>query len=189
MAGPVAVGVVAVPAGYNIKRAFPGVADSKQLTERAREALYIKLCERRAAGELAFCVHFSSALYIDKFGITKAVRRGVHSGVRALAPDPKGVQVLLDGLLCAPPEYAQQTIVRGDATEPIISLASIAAKVERDRMMQQLHRKYPHYGFAAHKGYGTKAHYAAIAQHGLCAIHRKSWCVSAQGVSQRSLTL
>jgi ribonuclease HII len=119
---------------------------------------------------------FASAHTIDTEGITQAVKNAVHTGIRQLAPEAEGVRVLLDGLLHAPTEYAQETIVRGDATEPVISLASIAAKVSRDRLMKNLGEKFPGYGFEKHKGYGTKAHYNAIALHGLCEEHRKTFC-------------
>ena len=83
---------------------------------------------------------------------------------------------MLDGLLHAPEEYVQKTIIRGDVTEPIISLASIAAKVERDRLMKKLAKKYPQYGFEVHKGDGTKKHRQAIVRFGLCDIHRQTFC-------------
>ncbi len=75
-----------------------------------------------------------------------------------LAPEPERARVLLDGLLHAPEEYDQETIIRGDESEPIIALASVAAKVKRDRLMKRLALKYPEYGFDIHKGYGTKKH-------------------------------
>jgi ribonuclease HII len=176
LAGPVAVGLVKVRAAFNIKKHCPGVADSKQLTEAQRDELYerIRLFER--IGELSFVVQFASHAYIDSFGITNAVKRYTYSGVRRLSPEPDGVEILLDGLLHAPKEYRQETIIRGDETEPIISLASIAAKVERDRLMTRMAKKYPQYGFETHKGYPTKAHYAAIGKFGLCEIHRRSYC-------------
>ena len=95
-----------------------------------------------------------------------------------LAPEPAGVRILLDGSLYAPEEYTQETIIRGDVSEPIISLASIAAKVRRDRLMRGFAKKYPEYLFDIHKGYGTRKHYEAIEKHGLCDIHRKSWNIS-----------
>ncbi len=176
MAGPVAVGIVKVRHGFNIKKHFPGVNDSKQLTEDQREELYELMTIFARIGHISFCVRFASHLYIDKFGITRAVRRSINSGVRALAPEPKGIQILLDGLLHAPIEYKQETIIRGDASEPVISLASIAAKVERDRRMHKLAKKYPGYGFEQHKGYGTKGHYSAIDKFGLSEVHRKTYC-------------
>jgi ribonuclease HII len=95
--------------------------------------------------------------------------------VTALAPDASLVHVQLDGSLKAPLEYSQETIIGGDALVPLISLASIAAKVERDRLMCKLSEEYPQYGFEIHKGYGTKMHYEALGEYGLCAIHRRSF--------------
>jgi ribonuclease HII len=175
-AGPVSVGAVAVSAGFDVREEFAGVADSKQLSEEARERIYGELLRRRALGDVRFTVRFSSPAYIDEFGITRAVRRGVWGGVRFLSwGREKDAEVFLDGLLQAPRGFAQHTIVRGDDTVPIISLASIAAKVERDRLMKRLAKKYPGYGFEKHKGYGTAAHRAAIDELGLCEIHRRTY--------------
>jgi ribonuclease HII len=176
LAGPVAVGVIKVPVGFNIKKHFPGVADSKKLSEKKREEIYALLLAREKAGDVSFCVRFASNTCIDEHGITRAVRHSIYKGVRTLAPSSKGVCILLDGLLHAPLEYKQKTIVRGDVTEPIISLASIAAKVERDRLMKKLAKKYPMYAFEVHKGYGTAKHRKAIKRFGLSKIHRRSFC-------------
>ena len=181
LAGPVAVGVVIAPAFFDIKENFPGVADSKTLSPDKREELFTKLEAFANAGALRWVVTFASARTIDTKGLTYAVRSCVYKGVRTLAPReasgqaPSGYHVLLDGLLRAPPEYAQQTIIGGDFSEPIISLASIAAKVKRDRLMRRLAKKYPAYGFEMHKGYGTAKHHEAIVQFGPCAIHRRTW--------------
>ena len=175
LAGPVVVGVVKVARDFDIRKAFPGVGDSKQLSESARETIYREMQARQKAGDISFCVRFSSAQTIDTIGITRAVKRGVWSGVYALALEPFAVQVLLDGLLQAPAEYAQETIIKGDALEPVISLASIVAKVRRDRLMKRLAEKYPNYLFEVHKGYGTKKHYEAIEKWGPSAIHRRSF--------------
>lgn len=175
LAGPVAVGIVAVPENFNVAREFPGIADSKQLSEAAREKLYAQLRERREAGDLDFCVRFASADVIDGRGLTKAVAGAVARGVRFLAPKPRDARIYLDGLLHAPPEYAQQTIIGGDELLPVIALASIAAKVTRDRRMRAFARLFPNYGFEEHKGYGTKSHYAALKRHGPCEIHRRSF--------------
>ncbi|MCX6819715.1 MAG: ribonuclease HII [Candidatus Adlerbacteria bacterium] len=176
LAGPVAIGVVSAPENFDIKKAFPGVGDSKKVTEKKREEIYARACIYRKEGKIDFCVEFSSAQIIDTVGITKAVRGCVYKGVKKLSPDTKNVHVLLDGLLHAPPEYAQQTIIRGDASEPVISLASIVAKVSRDRLMCRRAGEFPEYSFEVHKGYGTKAHRDAIQKFGLSEMHRKTFC-------------
>lgn len=173
LAGPVAIGLVAVPERFVVAREFPGVADSKQLTPRARDVLFRELRRRADDGDLLFCVRYSGAPVIDRRGLTRAVASATARGVRFLAPEPDGVSVLLDGLLYAPPEYRQQTIIGGDESVPLISLASIAAKVLRDRLMTRFSRQFPEYGFDIHKGYGTKAHYAALKKHGPSDIHRR----------------
>lgn len=175
LAGPVAVGVVAVSEGFDLLAAFPGLNDSKKLSEKKREALYALLAEEVKQGSLRAKVCFASEKTIDRRGISQAVRLALSRGIRALAPEPHGVRVILDGALKAPPDYAQETIIGGDATEPAIMLASVAAKVARDRLMTRLARDYPLYGFDVHKGYPTKAHIAAIGRHGPCAIHRRSF--------------
>lgn len=175
LAGPVSVGAVIVPEGFDIAKEFPGVADSKKLSEKKREALYALLEARAAMGDVRFTVEFESAAVIDADGIATAVRRALSRAVESLAPDPTLVRVQLDGSLHAPAQYAQETIIGGDALVPLISLASIAAKVERDRLMCRLAEEYPQYGFEIHKGYGTRAHYDALGEYGLSAIHRRTF--------------
>jgi ribonuclease HII len=175
LAGPVAVGVVAVPEGFDVEKEFPGVADSKKLSEKKREKIFQMLVARVAQGDARFTVEMESAEAIDREGIITAVRRALGRGVNALAPDAALVHILLDGSLKAPPEYSQEVIIHGDATVPLISLASIAAKVTRDRLMLDFAREYPEYGFEAHKGYGTNLHYEALKKYGPCAIHRSTF--------------
>ena len=190
LAGPVAVGVVLAPKGFNIKKAFPGVADSKKLSEKKREEIFALLQPNYggpSSGLVRYVVMFASAKEIDKKGIVVAIRHAVARGLKQLLEKttevrppyikagPLCLEVLLDGSLHAPAEYAQKTIIKGDVTEPIISLASIAAKVTRDRLMQRLAKKYPGYGFEQHKGYGTKGHYEALMRHGLSPEHRKTF--------------
>lgn len=175
LAGPVSVGVVAVPEGFDVLKEFPGVADSKKLSEKNREKIFQMLEARAALGDARFAVEFESAETIDREGIVVAVRRALSRGVNSLAPDAALVTIQLDGALKAPPEYAQETIINGDELVPIISLASIAAKVLRDRLMVEVAGTYPLYGFEKHKGYGTKLHYEMLATYGPCAIHRRSY--------------
>jgi len=175
LAGPVAVGVVMIPEGFEVAREFVGVADSKKLSEKKREAIFQMLEGRVLKGDCRFTVELESNETIDNEGISVAVRRALWRGVSALAPDSALVRVQLDGSLKAPPEYAQETIINGDELVPLISLASIAAKVVRDRLMVELARQYPEYSFETHKGYGTKKHYEALQKYGLCDIHRRTF--------------
>ncbi|MEK7135938.1 MAG: ribonuclease HII [Patescibacteria group bacterium] len=180
LAGPVAVGVAAVAEGFDVMREFPGVADSKKLSEKKREKIFEMLETRVSAGDARFAVEFESAETIDEEGIVAAVRR-----VNALAdeighPMSQGhrmsnFHIQLDGALRAPLEYAQETIINGDELVPLISLASIAAKVIRDRRMVEFSKQYPLYGFEKHKGYGTAMHYEMLKKHGFCDIHRRSF--------------
>lgn len=179
LAGPVAVGVVLAAPYLNLREMFPGVADSKVLTEAKREEIFALLERYAAFGVVRFCVEFASAKTIDERGITHAVRSCVYKGVRSLALEAAHHKVLLDGLLRAPAEFAQETIIGGDASEPIISLASIAAKVRRDRLMVELARRHPGYGFESHKGYATPQHYTAIEELGLCPLHRRTYGLEA----------
>lgn len=176
LAGPVSVGIVAVSLGFDVAAEFPGVADSKAISEKKRESIFSRLEHYAARGDILYIVQLKSALEIDTRGIAVVVREAVAEGVGQLAPDCNAAQVLLDGSLEAPRQYAQKIIIKGDATVPIISLASIAAKVTRDRLMIELDPRYPEYGFAVHKGYGTRLHGEAIARHGLSDIHRTSYC-------------
>lgn len=175
LAGPVAVGVVMVQEGYDILATFPGLNDSKKLSEKKREALFKLLQEEIQKGNVQATVTLISAARIDAEGIAAAVRHGVDTGVRKLLPNPKDGKVWLDGSLSAPAEYEQETVIGGDGRIPAIMLASIAAKVTRDLTLLKLDAKYPQYGFATHKGYGTKAHYVALRAHGLCKEHRTSF--------------
>jgi len=175
LAGPVAVGAVAVPQHFDFAL-LGGVRDSKQMSELGREIWFAKLQVLEREHGMRFVVQFSSAHYIDAHGIVPAVRAALARALRSLEAPAEETHILLDGSLEAPARFIfQQTIIRGDETEPLISLASIAAKVRRDRLMRRLALRYPEYGFEIHKGYGTKAHYSALKKHGPTDIHRHSF--------------
>ncbi len=179
LAGPVAVGVVIAPVGFDIAYEFPGVADSKALSEKKREHLFAMLRERTDEiphSTIQFSVSFSSATFIDSHGIVPAVQRALDEALSLVAPSPDDVSIFLDGSLHAPERYIQQeTIIRGDVTVPIISLASIVAKVSRDSYMVRMAKRFPMYGFEKHKGYGTKMHREALVAHGPSSIHRRTF--------------
>ncbi len=176
LAGPVAVGVVVAPYRFDLGL-LEGVRDSKKMSELGREIWYEKLRILEAEYGLRHIVQFSSAHFIDTHGIVPAIRAAVTRALRLLEVDPASSHVLLDGALRAPARFvSQETIIRGDETEPLISLASIAAKVKRDRLMRMLAIRYPEYGFEIHKGYGTKMHREVLMKQGLSVIHRKTFC-------------
>lgn len=176
LAGPVSVGAVVLMPHFD-RGVLDGIRDSKKLTEEARERWYAKLQGLRREGVLRFAVAYTSAEKIDRLGIVWAVSSALRRALAELAVNPAEACVLLDGGLRAPKEYLEQkTIIRGDASEPVIALASIAAKVRRDRLMKRLASAYPAYGFEIHKGYGTALHREKIEALGLCDIHRESFC-------------
>ena len=176
LAGPMVIAAVAVfgsrsgsPTATWRSDFLKGIRDSKKLTRLGRECWYSVLKKK------AICQYVSvSARSIDRDGISRAAREAI---AKLLKKFPACADlVLLDGSLYAPPEYKQKTIIKGDEKIPLIAAASIIAKVTRDRTMRRLHNTYPSYNFAQHKGYGTRAHFAAIRKHGLSDIHRKTFC-------------
>ncbi|MDO8576413.1 MAG: ribonuclease HII [bacterium] len=176
LAGPVAVGAVMVPVSFDWK-VLEGVRDSKKLSEKKREEFFARVLELERSQTLRFAVSTSSAVYIDRYGIVPAIKRALAEALSRFEIEPADCRVLLDGSLSAPAQYIhQETIIRGDDTEPVISLASIMAKVTRDRLMKRLSPKYPAYDFHVHKGYGTLAHRRIIATSGLCDLHRRTFC-------------
>ncbi len=165
-AGPLVSAAVILEPGTGIRN----VRDSKLLTAVARTDLAQRI-QSRARGVGLGVVAIEE---LNQRGLAWAL---TEAGCRAIGdlPEPPG-QVLLDGHHdCLAGRFACETIVGGDGTELCIAAASIVAKVHRDGLMVELHETYPAYGFAAHKGYGTAAHRAALAEHGPSAIHRSQW--------------
>lgn len=165
MAGPVSAAAVILDANNPIE----GLADSKKLSERQRDKLALIIRERA----LAWAVAYADAGEIDRLNILQATLLAMRRAVLALPLQPQ--QVLVDGLYCPQTGIPSQAIVKGDSKIAAISAASILAKTARDELMLQLHEKYPHYGFADHKGYPTAAHLAALREHGVSMVHRKSF--------------
>jgi ribonuclease HII len=130
-------------------------------------------------GKLNFSVALVSNKTIDEKGISYAIREGIKGVLKKLDLEAKYCKVFLDGSLKAPAEFTnQETIIKGDEKIPVISLASIAAKVTRDRYMKKAAEDYIGYGFEIHKGYGTKTHIECIRKQGFSAIHRRSFAIS-----------
>lgn len=182
LAGPVTVCAVALrDQGQGSRVKFlKNIKDSKKLTPEKRLEWYKKL----TAYGIQHSVSFVGPAIIDKIGMSAATRLAVGRCLAKLKIKNKkskiqtqNYKILLDGSLYAPKTYLnQETIIKGDEKIPLIAAASIIAKVKRDKHMIKMHKIFPKYGFAFHKGYGTKFHQEAIKAHGLCAIHRKSFC-------------
>lgn len=174
IAGPVAVGVVVVKG--ELPDDLKLTKDSKKLTPKARAEWFNKIRLASKNNLLQFACVLVSAQVIDRSGIFFAIKKSLKSGLGKIIHEPKETLVLLDGGLKAPTNYPhQKTIIKGDEKESIIALASVVAKVTRDFYMTKMAEQYPNYGFAQHKGYGTKNHYLAIQKHGLSPIHRRSF--------------
>ena len=175
IAGPVAVGVFVVRKNFaqKLRKIFPGLNDSKKLSEIQRERIFSQIEIEKEKGNVDFCVILVSAKIIDQKGITFAVQMGINKAMKKLNLNSKNTFVYLDGLLKAPKEFSQETVIKGDAKIAVISAASICAKVIRDRHMKKLAKKYSNYGFEKHKGYGTKEHYKSLLKFGVCFEHRK----------------
>ncbi len=190
LAGPVAVGIVLVPAHFDWAL-LAGVGDSKKVSEKNRERTYIEAMKLAKAGKLSCTVEMGSAALIDKKGIAVVIRELIEKGLKSISTrqdlvlEWDRVAVKLDGSLKAP-DYCvhQETIIKGDAKEKVIGLASILAKVTRDDYMRRRAKlaAYAPYDFARHKGYGTAAHRRVIATAGLSTEHRHTFCKNIKGV-------
>lgn len=165
LAGPVFAAAVILDPGA----AIAGLADSKKLTARKRELL----AQEIKARALAWSVASATVAEIDELNILRASLLAMRRAVEALAVEPS--QVLVDGLHCPDLRWPARAIVRGDDTVAAISAASILAKVGRDALMLELHRRYPQYRFDLHKGYPTTLHLAVLREHGASAVHRRSF--------------
>jgi ribonuclease HII len=175
LAGPVAIGAVLFDT-KKIPSKLLSARDSKALTPIAREIWFQKIKAARIAQELDYRVAFVGQEIIDEKGIMYALRTAIARALSRLALPPQETMILLDGGLRAPEHFIfQQTIIGGDRKEPIISLASITAKVLRDRKMWRLAEEFPHFGFEEHKGYGTRFHIKQLKKYGPCELHRRSF--------------
>jgi ribonuclease HII len=167
--GPLAGPVFAAAVILDPERVIAGLADSKRLSERAR----LRLCADIRERALAWAVARVDNPEIDRINILNASLLAMTRAVESLKVAPQ--LVLVDGQRCPRVSCAVRAIVRGDATVPAISAASILAKVARDEEMMRMDSVYPGYGFARHKGYPTAEHLRALARLGACSIHRRSF--------------
>ena len=162
LCGPVAAAACILPTGLVIE----GLDDSKKLTEKKREALYDVICENA----VAYAIVLGSVEEINETDILSTTLHAMRRAIDALEPKPDFA--LIDGNITRGFTLPCRAVVHGDATSPSIAAASILAKVTRDRLCAELDAKYPQYGIAKHKGYGTKAHMDALREHGPCEIYR-----------------
>ena len=165
LAGPVCAAAVILPPNAVI----PGLNDSKKLTDKKRRELMPVIKEMA----VAYGITFADEKEIDEINILQATYRAMHRAIESLPVKPD--LALVDGNRAGDFGLPVKTVVKGDSLSASIAAASILAKVTRDDLMLELAQKYPQYGFEIHKGYGTKAHYAALTEHGPSEIHRMTF--------------
>ena len=165
LAGPVVVASVILPKNFFIEK----INDSKKLSEATREKIYDIIMENAIAVNRAIIDEKT----IDRVNIYQAAMNGMYEAIYGLNPKPDAV--LIDAMPLESLDIYHQSIIKGDAKSASIAAASIVAKVERDRMMNEFDKIYPQYGFAKNKGYGTSEHLEALRKYGPCEIHRKSF--------------
>lgn len=166
LCGPVVAAAVILPKDAHIE----GVNDSKKLTEKRREKLYDDIMQNA----VSVGVGISDVDIIEEVNILNATKKAMLQAISNLKVNPE--YVLVDGNQKIDTDIPLETVVKGDSKSESIAAASIIAKVTRDRLLIEYDKKYPEYGFAKHKGYGTKAHIEAIKKYGLTPIHRPSFC-------------
>jgi ribonuclease HII len=173
LAGPVMAAAVIFPANWlriGLPADLEGLNDSKQLTAAQRERFFLALTSR---GDIAIAVGTVDAGRVDELNILQATHRAMNEALARLQPAPE--HVLVDGRVVKSLRFSQTALIKGDARSYSIAAASVVAKVTRDRLMVEYDSRWPEYGFAEHKGYGTAQHLAALAAHGPCPIHRRSF--------------
>ena len=173
--GPLAGPVYAAVVIFDKDVFIDGINDSKKISEKKRELLFEEIREKAVDYSIGFADHSE----IDSYNILNATKLAIKRAVEGLNVKPD--YLLIDALKLPEVDVPQRSIIQGDANSISIAAASILAKVSRDRVMLEYHKKYPEYGFEKHKGYGTKEHYEAIQKHGITDIHRMSFLKSIMG--------
>jgi ribonuclease HII len=177
--GPLAGAVVASAVILSPDTPIRGVNDSKKLTPEKREALFPLIQEKA----LAYGIGMASVEEIDTLNIYQAARLAMERAVEALVPGPD--MLLTDAMPLPKFKIPQKPLVHGDALSLSIAAASILAKVTRDRMMNEIHERFPQYGFSNHMGYGTAEHIQALSDHGPCPEHRLTFAPVLEALSQK----
>lgn len=167
--GPLIGDVVTAAVILNPEKPIAGLMDSKKLSEKKREILYVEICEKALAYAFGAC----SAQEIDQHNIFQATFIAMQRAVNGLAIKPH--KIFVDGKYSPEFDCESEAVIKGDSKIAEISAASIIAKVMRDRQMYTLHEQFAEYGFASHKGYPTKMHIQAIQKHGVLDLHRRSY--------------
>jgi len=173
LAGPVVAAAVVLPREWleaGLPKPLDGLNDSKQLTPAQRDSFFDFLNGHPDIGQAVVAVNSSD---VDALNILQATHRAMNEALDGLRPPP--VHVLVDGTRVKSMRFPQTPLIKGDARSYSIAAASVLAKVTRDRLMVTYDSEWPAYGFAEHKGYGTPRHLAALAEHGPCPIHRRSF--------------
>lgn len=173
LAGPVCVACVIMP--LDPDKIIDGINDSKKLTEKKREELFKKIIDTA----IACNIHFVNEQIIDEINILNATKKGMAFCINNLSRTPD--VVLVDAVKGLETKIECVPIIKGDAKSYSIAAASILAKVSRDKLMLEYDKKFPEYGFAKHKGYGTKVHIEALKKYGKCEIHRESFIKNFMG--------
>lgn len=168
--GPLAGPVVAAACLVHGEPRFPGLNDSKLLTEIQRQKLFTRIQDHQA---VKYSVGIVEPDEIDRINIYQATIRAMHLALDGLCSPPD--YLLVDAVPLAYKQLPCEALIHGDRRCQAIALASVVAKETRDALMKRYHELYPAYGFDRHKGYGTKAHQLALAEHGPCPIHRRSF--------------
>ena len=172
LAGPVCAAAVILPDGIEIE----GLNDSKKISEKKREQLFDVIIEKA----ISYSIAFGTIEEIEQVNILNATFLAMNRAIEGLSQKPDFA--LIDGNRVPKDiKIPCKTVIKGDSKSYSVAAASILAKVTRDRLLLEADKEYPQYGFAKHKGYGTKAHYEAIKQYGICELHRPSFLKNVLG--------